>query len=162
MELNWVINLGNKMNEEETQTDQKSSEPWYKKGLRFKCTECGKCCTGAPGYVWVTEKEIIDMAKFLNISVELFSKKYIRRRDNQFALIEKKEFNGETACIFLKDKKCQVYQTRPMQCRTYPWWKENLTTEESWKLAAEQCEGINSDAPLVSFSQIEQTLKNNV
>jgi len=33
-------------------------ELWYKPGLRFKCTECGACCTGAPGYVWISEKEI--------------------------------------------------------------------------------------------------------
>lgn len=146
---------------EETQTNQKTSEPWYKEGLRFKCTECGKCCTGAPGYVWVTVDEIIEMAKLLNISVDLFSKKYIRQRNNRFALIEKKGYIGESECIFLKDKKCQIYQARPKQCRTYPWWKENLNTEESWKLAAEQCEGINLDAPLISFSKIEQTLKDN-
>ena len=29
------------------------SAPWYRDGLRFTCTRCGNCCTGAPGYVWV-------------------------------------------------------------------------------------------------------------
>lgn len=146
------------MGDEETQSNQK---PWYQGGLRFKCTECGKCCTGAPGYVWVTIEEITEMAELLNIPLDLFTRKYIRRRDNRYALIEKRGFSGENECIFLKDKKCQIYKARPKQCRTYPWWKENLNTEESWKLAAMQCEGIDVDAPLVSFSQIEQTLKNN-
>lgn len=138
-----------------------SSLPWYKDGLRFKCTECGKCCTGTPGFVWVSQEEICSMAQFLNISVDLFKRKYIRSRDNRYALIEKKIANEDYECIFLKDKKCQIYKARPTQCRTFPWWKENLNTEESWKLAAKECEGINNDAPIVPYSQIEQSIKIN-
>lgn len=126
--------------------------PWYKEGLRFKCTECGKCCTGSPGYVWVTDDEMSSMAAVLNISVELFKRKYVRQRDNRYALVEKK--SEDNACIFLKDKKCLVYQARPKQCRTYPWWKENLHSEESWKIAAESCEGISFEAPVVPLSEI--------
>lgn len=127
-------------------------DPWYKNGLRFKCTECGKCCTGSPGYIWVTDEEIHSMAEVLNITVALFKRKYLRQRDNRFALVEKKSEGN--ACIFLKDKKCQIYKARPKQCRTFPWWKENLNSEESWKIAAESCEGISMDAPLVPFSEI--------
>lgn len=134
--------------------EKPSGFPWFKEGLRFKCTECGKCCTGTPGYVWITEEEMIAMAGVLNISLELFKRKYIRSKDNRYALIEKKAQNGDYDCIFLKDKKCQVYQARPRQCRTFPWWKENLASKESWQLAAEDCEGINEEAPLWSYSQI--------
>ena len=28
-------------------------DTWYHLGLRFQCTGCGDCCTGAPGYVWI-------------------------------------------------------------------------------------------------------------
>lgn len=134
--------------------EDSSSLPWYKGGLRFQCTECGKCCTGTPGFVWVSEDEILAMATILNISVELFKRKYIRRRDNRYALTEKKKENGDFDCVFLKDNRCQVYQNRPIQCRTYPWWRENLNSEQSWKLAAKECEGINDQAPLVPYSQI--------
>lgn len=144
------------MTDQDAIQKKSSPLPWYKDGLRFKCTECGKCCTGSPGFVWITKEEISAMADFLNIPVELFKRKYIRSRDNRYALIEKKTANGDYECIFLKDKKCQVYKARPTQCRTFPWWKENLTTEESWKLAAKECEGISINAPLVPYSQIEQ------
>ncbi|MFM7740581.1 MAG: YkgJ family cysteine cluster protein, partial [Planctomycetota bacterium] len=30
-----------------------AAEPWYKDGLRFQCSQCGDCCTGGAGYVWV-------------------------------------------------------------------------------------------------------------
>lgn len=134
--------------------------PWYKEGLKFQCTECGKCCTGAPGYVWVTKEEMSAIAVFLNISIELFKRKYVRQRDNRYALVEKKSENN--ACIFLKDKKCSIYQARPAQCRTFPWWRENLNSKESWDLAAQSCEGINDEAPLVPYDQIEESLHLNI
>ena len=137
--------------------------PWYKDGLRFKCTECGKCCTGSPGYVWVSEEEMCAMAAVLKISVDQFKRKYTRQKFNRYALIEKKSLTnaGDFDCIFLKDKKCQIYQARPSQCRTFPWWQENLNSEESWKLAKNECEGINDDAPVVPYEQIIQLLRSN-
>lgn len=132
--------------------------PWYKDGLHFKCTGCGKCCTGSSGFVWVTPEEIRSIASLLNLSEKIFKIRYIRKRDNRFALIEKKNVNGDFDCIFLKEKKCQIYQARPNQCRTYPWWKNNLNTEESWKQAAMECEGINDQAPLIPYTEIVSTL----
>ncbi len=137
-----------------TGQDSDQSLPWYKDGLRFQCTECGKCCTGSSSFVWVDEEEIAAMADFLHISVAAFKIKYIRRRDNRYALVEKKSQNN--ACIFLKDKKCLVYKARPKQCSTFPWWNELLKSEESWRFAAQSCEGINDSAPLVPYSQIVQ------
>lgn len=130
-----------------------SPTPWYKEGLRFACTECGKCCTGKPGYVWLTEDEMHRIADYLNLPIDRFIRQYTRRKYNRYALIEKKAHHYD--CIFLKDKKCSIYPVRPKQCRTYPWWKENLKSEESWKRAAEDCEGINDDASIVPFSEIE-------
>ena len=142
--------------------DQAASNlPWYKDGLRFQCTECGKCCSGTPGFVWVGEEEMMAMANALNISIDLFKRRYVRQRDNRYALVEQKSKNSQDYhCIFLKDKKCLVYQARPIQCRTFPWWPENLNSEESWQLAAKECEGINDQAPLVPYSQIVEALKN--
>lgn len=145
---------------DKTHPSKKSSPlPWYKEGLHFQCTECGKCCTGASGYVWVTEQEMESIAQHLNLSVESFKKKYTRQKNNRYALIERKSLEGDYDCIFLKDKKCMIYQTRPKQCRTFPWWKENLTSEASWKLAAQSCEGINNEAPLVPYEVIDELLK---
>lgn len=138
-------------------TDLENSLPWYKKGLNFKCTQCGQCCTGAPGFVWISEEEMQSIADYLQVTIHLFKRTYVRQRDNRFALVEKKKENN--ACIFLKDKKCQIYPVRPKQCKTFPWWKENLNTEESWRLAAEFCEGISKESPLVSFSEIQTELK---
>lgn len=133
-----------------------SENKWYQEGLKFKCTECGKCCTGAPGYVWVSEKEMEEMAAFLNLSLKDFMRTYVRRVGQRYSLNESsKTFD----CIFLKEKKCQVYGARPLQCRTYPWWPHNLRSTASWEETAQTCEGISEEAPLVSFEMIEENRK---
>jgi hypothetical protein len=130
--------------------------PWYKDGLHFKCTGCGQCCTGSPGYVWVTPEEAEAMAKFLKISIEEFIKKYTRRIGHRVSL---KEHSKTYDCVFLKEKRCQVYGARPKQCRTFPWWPENLKSPQHWKEAAARCEGIDHpDAPLVSLGEIQKCL----
>ena len=143
---------------QDKQFPEKSPEnnsTWYAEGLRFKCTGCGECCTGAPGYVWVSEEEIQTIARHLNLSINEFSQKYLRRVKGRISLIElPKTFD----CIFLKDKKCQIYEIRPMQCRTFPWWPQNLKSKEDWKEAARFCEGIQIDAPVVPFDTIEEQL----
>lgn len=131
-------------------------KPWYQEGLSFKCTGCGECCTGAPGYVWVSEQEVVSLAALLKISEETFLKTYTRRIGNRLSLIEHpKTFD----CVFLKDKKCQVYSERPEQCRTFPWWVENLENRAAWEETARRCEGINHpDSTLISLPEIQKHL----
>lgn len=132
--------------------------PWYKDGLRFKCTGCGKCCTGPSGIVHITSDEAVQMAKALNLTLQVFKIRYTRTRNNQLALVEKKNELGGYDCIFLKDKACQIYQARPAQCRSYPFWPENLNTSQSWYLASLTCEGINDNAPFIPLSEITPAL----
>ncbi len=133
--------------------------PWYSAGLHFKCTGCGKCCTGAPGFVFVDEEEMTKMADFLALPLPLFKRKFTRLRERRFALVEvKTDTPNEVSCVFLKDNKCSVYAARPKQCRTFPWWPENLSSEKSWELAAKNCEGIDKDAPLVPFEEIDSII----
>jgi len=127
---------------------------WYKEGLRFECTGCGKCCTGGPGYAWVTPEEIENIAKYLDMPVNDFVKKYCRKVQGRWSLTEIKP---EYSCVFLKEKRCTIYPVRPTQCRTFPWWKENLSSPEAWAEAAKSCEGIRDDAPVVAFGKIQES-----
>ena len=136
-----------------------STLPWYKEGLNFKCTGCGKCCTGAPGLVFISQDEAEAAAEYLAITYTQFKIRYTRIWENRMVLTEIKEGLGEFRCVFLKENQCTIYPTRPKQCQTYPWWKENLNTAESWKLAAKFCEGINVTAPLIPYTDIKQVLE---
>ncbi len=116
--------------------DEKS--PWYRDGLPFTCTQCGACCTGAPGFVWVDDDEISQLATFRGESVEEFGKRFLRRVGNRISLIERP--NGD--CIFWDwQKGCTVYDARPVQCRTWPFWPDNIATPEDWDQIVAICPG---------------------
>lgn len=114
---------------------------WYKEGLHFKCTGCGGCCTGAPGYVFVNDEEIEALAKHLSMSPDAFMRKYTRLVGERYSLLEDM---SNYDCVFLEEgKRCSVYEARPTQCKTFPWWPENLKSEKDWNEEARRCEGIN-------------------
>jgi Fe-S-cluster containining protein len=133
-----------------------SDEQWYKDGLRFKCTQCGDCCTGAPGYVWVNKEEIQALADLVQMPVDEFEKKYVRRVGVRHSLVEFP--NGD--CVFFdgKTRKCTVYDARPRQCRTWPFWQSNLRTPEDWKSTCEVCPG-SGRGDLVPLGLIEEQRK---
>jgi len=132
-----------------------SELPWYKDGLPFKCTECGQCCTGSPGHVWLKEDDIEALCKELKIEREEFLRLYTRTAYGLTSLLEHPRTYD---CVFLEGKRCKVYKARPKQCRTFPWWPEHLSSPEAWKEAAARCEGINHpEAPIVPFEKIEES-----
>ena len=127
---------------------------WYKKGLYFKCLKCSSCCSGFPGYVWITNDEIEKTSLFLKISKKDFIKKYTRQIKGQISL---KENLINFDCCFLKDKKCLIYETRPKQCRSFPWWENNLKDLESWQSLKDSCPGIdNKEGSLFSLEEIQK------
>lgn len=135
------------------------SLPWYKEGLRFECTGCGGCCTGFPGFVWVSEDEMEKLASYLDISVKEFKKKYTRLLDGKISL---KEEPKTYDCVFLKGKQCTIYPLRPKQCRTFPFWPQHLASQKAWKEVGRHCEGIRQDATLVDLKTIQEQLKKHL
>ena len=116
-----------------------ASEPWYADGLRFACTGCGDCCGGGPGYVWVNQAEIDAIAARIEMEPEAFEKKYVNQIGVRRSLKEKRNYD----CVFLdsETRKCTVYEQRPRQCRTWPFWDSNLKTPEDWKYTCSVCPG---------------------
>jgi len=133
-----------------------AEERWYQEGLRFKCTQCGDCCTGAPGYVWVNKEEIAALAAEVGEDVDAFEDLYVRKVGIRRSL---KEFpNGD--CVFFDNEKriCTVYNSRPRQCRTWPFWDSNLRTPEAWEATCEVCPG-SGKGRLYQIEQIETQRK---
>jgi uncharacterized protein len=133
---------------------RKSEEPWYADGLKFKCSGCGDCCTGAPGFVWVNDAEIAALAKATGFhDVSDFEAKYVRKVGVRKSLVE--FANGD--CVFFDNgsRRCNVYEQRPRQCRTWPFWDSNLRTPEAWAATCEVCPG-SGKGKLYSLEQIEE------
>jgi len=95
------------------------------------------------------------ISHYLQISLEQFVQKYVRKVGDRWSFLEKKE---NFSCIFLEDKKCRIYPVRPKQCLTFPWWGKNLESSESWEKLKSFCPGIRDDAPLISFEEIQKDL----
>ena len=117
------------------------NEPWFSGGLRFACTGCGGCCTGEPGYVWVNKAEIEALAAAVAVTVEEFERRYVRMIGIRKSLIELA--GGD--CVFFDNqgRSCRVYEARPRQCRTWPFWPSNLASPMDWVQTSERCPGCN-------------------
>ena len=122
---------------------------WFEDGLRFSCTQCGNCCTGPPGAVWFTDEEAKAMAEKLCISVKDFYALYTRKIGTRWSLTEN-VLSGKYDCVFLdrdtKKPSCKLYEARPLQCRTWPFWSENLRSEQAWDRAKKEtpCAGMDT------------------
>ncbi|GIW82569.1 MAG: zinc/iron-chelating domain-containing protein [Gemmatales bacterium] len=129
--------------------------PWYENGLRFACTRCGNCCTGAPGFVWVNNDEVKAIADFLGQPLEETEGLYTRLANGRRTLRERP--NGD--CIFYhREKGCTIYPVRPRQCQTWPFWESNVRTPECWQKAGEHCPGIGQ-GPLISAEEITRRVR---
>jgi len=128
-------------------------EPWYKDGLRFTCTQCGNCCTGPEGVVWVNEQEIKQIAEYIGKSIGEMRLEHTRLVGRRVSL---KEFaNGD--CTFFDGEKrgCTIYPVRPRQCRTWPFWDSNLESPEDWQAIQQTCPGAGK-GNFFSLEEIEK------
>jgi Fe-S-cluster containining protein len=105
------------------------------------CASCkGNCCIGESGYIWVSNQNIIDIAKHLKIDIDSFLTKYLTKIGYRYS-IKEVSFEDGYRCIFFdtNKKQCGIYENRPIQCRTFPFWeyfKTNVREVEN------ECPGI--------------------
>ncbi len=137
------------------------STRWYAAGLHFECRVCGRCCAGpGEGYIWVARPEVELIARHLGLTPDEVRQKYLRRVGLRTTIIEDPLTRD---CIFLQvvdgRKQCVVYPVRPGQCRSWPFWPENLLGPDEWNRAAVKCPGVNRGRRY-SFEEIERIRKN--
>lgn len=107
--------------------------------IRFECLkDCSRCCELSGGFVFLTDEEAAAIAAHLDAPPDLFLEWFTRDVDGRLALVDGPDEN----CVFLEDGVCSVYAVRPKQCRTYPFWPENMRTPAHWKLTTEMCPGL--------------------
>lgn len=118
------------------------------RGLRFECTCCGNCCSGPEGFVLFTPQEASAIAARLGITVETFIAEYTRDTPEGRSITEKQTAHGMD-CVFLDREKvpgkavCGIYEDRPEQCRTWPFWKSVVRSPQAWRTASRLCPGMN-------------------
>ena len=116
--------------------------PFHADGLRFDCTRCQRCCRHQPGYVFLSQNDLDQLAAFLNLTAAEVRARYCREVEwgggARLSLRERPNYD----CVFWGEGGCSVYPSRPLQCRSFPFWPAQLADRESWEAAARDCPGI--------------------
>lgn len=135
----------------------KMGDNFYNDGLLFECQKCSRCCRYEPGYVFLSHKDLTGLERALNVNKEEIIRKYCRVVDTgnskRISLLEKSNMD----CIFWEPSGCSIYDYRPFQCRSFPFWSNILNTPEDWAKAGETCPGIGK-GNLHSKEAIEEWL----
>lgn len=132
--------------------------------FKWTCTACGRCCRG-PGAVYFTENDLSKIRQYLNLDNPTKSnqqkwnnllKRLVQKKQNNFFVHQ-----TEDACMFLsEDNKCTIYEVRPLQCRTFPFWTSNFEDKESYKALRALSPGVRNGRGQ-SFSNQEVVIKTN-
>jgi Fe-S-cluster containining protein len=120
----------------------------------FDCQKCSNCCRHEPGAVFLTEEDVSNILVNLMIPLNDFLKKYcrglFRNGKNVVALKEKLNFD----CI-LWDNGCTIYNARPLQCKTFPFWPILVESKENWENEKYRCQGIGKKGNISLKEKIE-------
>lgn len=106
-----------------------------------KCQECGgRCCIGESGYIWLNKEELVRLARHFNVTPLEFVYSYCVHAGTSVSIKEKPYGDG-FACIFFDEEQkcCGIYELRPQQCRTFPFWKHFKTNQDE---VVAECPGI--------------------
>lgn len=78
---------------------------------QIDCTQCGNCCKKLEPDL--SSDEIEKLAAVKNVSPEQFKQNFVLHDG-------KSHFLKTKPCIFLKENKCTVYESRPQACGGFP------------------------------------------
>jgi Fe-S-cluster containining protein len=94
--------------------------------------------------VFLTKEDREKLSNHLQLPVEQFaiqaefnSTRFTKDKTVQWILRD-----AAPTCPFLRQGKCSVYEVRPTQCKTFPYWPELLEKNNFKNEAKEACPGI--------------------
>lgn len=106
--------------------------------LRFECQAgCTHCCE-QPGFVYLTEDDLGNIARYLGMTAGEFEQRYVYRTKHLLRL----RVPRHQQCSFLRDGGCSIHAVKPVQCRMFPFWPELVDNKREWKNTAKWCPGI--------------------
>jgi Fe-S-cluster containining protein len=131
--------------------------PWYHDGVRWECQGSGRCCLsrGEVGYVYLTLADRRRLAAHFKLSTAAFTRRYCQRQGDYWHL---REEAGSIACRFLEANRCTVYEARPAQCRSWPFWPETIGAKAWQQQVASYCPGVGKGR-LWTRAEIEAALE---
>jgi Fe-S-cluster containining protein len=149
--------MGNRRSDAGLSCTEKPS--FYNRGLYFSCLRCSTCCRYESGYVFLSWKDVDVLAGTLKMEYTEFMETFCRwipsiegsdtKGTERLSLKEKSNYD----CIFWgsfpgrdKSEGCAVYESRPLRCRAFPFWRSILGSRGIWREFALDCPGMNKGA----------------
>ncbi|GMO12839.1 MAG: YkgJ family cysteine cluster protein [Treponemataceae bacterium] len=137
-----------------------NEKTFYDNGLRFSCKRCSACCRHDAGIVLLNDADLQALCATEKLTREQFIQVYCKEvytAHNGVALSLKEKSNYD--CIFWAETQggCKIYENRPLQCKTFPFWASVIASKEAWDACALTCPGMNSGM-LHTKEQIEKML----
>ncbi|MDZ4742783.1 MAG: YkgJ family cysteine cluster protein [Verrucomicrobiota bacterium] len=83
----------------------------------YQCQRCTNCCKW-PGEVPITDDDVVQIARFMNLDIEEFVENFTTLREDRRGLTLTEKPNGE--CILLDGANCSINPVKPQQCRDFP------------------------------------------
>ena len=123
--------------------------------------------------MFLSENDANSLRTALNMEYIDFVKAYCRwipKGNGKFELSLREKSNYD--CVFWNSKPnagCAVYESRPLQCRAFPFWPSVISDKKSWNAAAKSCPGMgrgdlnspDSIKKLLFMQQIEPIISRN-
>ena len=107
-------------------------------GIRFECQPgCTNCCT-QQGFVYLTEDDLVRIARFIGMRPAEFERRYVYRTKK----LRRLRVPRVSQCPFLLDGGCSIHPVKPVQCRIFPFWPELVDDKREWRKTAAWCPGI--------------------
>ena len=91
----------------------------YPTKICFECNRCGLCCGDTEHktrHILLLESEAENISSQIYLPIEDFAEELVTKTPYIYEIKKPKE--GK--CFFLKDNQCNIYQSRPLICRFYP------------------------------------------
>tara|TARA_B110000116_G_C16611584_1_gene479664 strand:+ start:66 stop:515 length:450 start_codon:yes stop_codon:yes gene_type:complete len=128
-----------------------------KEKINFKCQGSSNCCVSrnSYGYVYLDKNDTKKLSNYVKLSIKKFLKIYCDETDG-FTHFKENNKNGK--CQFLSKKKCTIYNARPTQCRTWPFWDENMNAKTWNEEISKFCPGIGK-GKIYSAKKIKEIIK---
>ncbi|MDY0078282.1 MAG: YkgJ family cysteine cluster protein [Bacteroidales bacterium] len=90
---------------------------------QIDCTSCGNCCMKLTPAI--TELDIKSLSRRLNLEPQQI-------KDDYLEMAEGEQYFKHLPCVFLKEKKCTIYNDRPEACSSFLHLHKKKFTSRLW------------------------------
>src|SRR5690606_23736329 len=96
-------------------------------------------CCARPGDVFLTQDDLARIADYLGLGEQEFLERYCAPDDGEGLRLSNPT---KSTCHFLEAEGCRIHDVKPLQCRTFPFWPETVSTRRAWKGLSGYCPGV--------------------